>query len=528
MLAFALWDRTERSLTLARDRVGKKPLYYYTSGNTLIFASELKALKRHPAFNAAIDREALSLFIRFGWVPAPYSIFKDARKLSAGSLLIWRGSGRTVSRHCYWSVRDIAERGEREPFSGSYEDETEALEALLRDATRKRMIADVKLGALLSSGIDSSTIVSIMQSLGGDPVKTFTIGFSEAKYDEAPDAKAIASHLGTEHKTLYVSPEDGLSLIPQLPSLYDEPFADPSAIPTAIVSRLARGDVTVALSGDGGDELFAGYGRYFRSVERWRRSRHWPLALRQAAGGATGALSRRAWLMLGAGSPAAASLTRPLRFLGKLEKRAAGMGASSALDLFVRSRSRIAHPHALVIGAMPVPDLHDELTAGVRLSDPLQTMMLVDFAGYLADNNLVKVDRASMGVSLEIPCPLLDHRVVEFAWSLPLAMRVGPAGGKRILRDVLARYLPQELFERPKRGFGVPIATWLRGPLRDWAESLLDERRLLNQGILEPAAVRGIWRRHQTGWCDCPELVWNLLMFQAWLDSPGAVSQIAH
>ncbi|HYZ27165.1 MAG TPA: asparagine synthase (glutamine-hydrolyzing) [Geminicoccaceae bacterium] len=501
MFALALWDREARRLTLARDRVGKKPLYYGWCGAAFVFTSELKALHRHPAFDAEIDRDALGLLVRHGWIPGPYSIYRQIRKLPPGTMLSVDAGGDRGEPVTYWSAGAAAEAGERIPFSGGFDQAVDALDTLLGEAVRNRMIADVPLGALLSGGVDSSAVVAMMQAASAKPVRTFSIGFFEPKHDEAPFAREIAEHLGTEHAELYVGPEDSLALVPELPQIYDEPFADPSQIPTALVCRLARKSVTVALSGDGGDELFAGYQRYRRSLDLWRRLRPWPGGARKAAE----ALS----------ATALRNVDGP-KWLSKVARRSAGIGAADALDVFVGERARVEDPGRLVRGARAVPHLLDDRASWPQLREPLQTMMYLDFAGYLPDDCLLKVDRASMAASLEVRCPLLDHRLVEFAWSLPLAMRADSTGAKRVLRAVLERYVPRPMFARPKRGFGVPIGAWLRGPLRDWAETLLDQRRIAAEGYLEPAAIRSLWQQHLSGQRDRPELLWHLLMFQAW------------
>jgi asparagine synthase (glutamine-hydrolysing) len=503
MFAFALWDRQMRRLILARDRVGKKPLYYGWCRGAFLFASELKALHRHPAFDPEVDRDALGLLIQHGWIPGPYSIYRRIRKLPPGTILTLDAAAGPVEPviQTWWSAKEVAETGERARFAGGFDEAVEALDSRLGAAVRTRMIADVPLGAMLSGGVDSSTVVALMQAASAIPVRTFAIGLRESKHDEAPFARAIAAHLGTDHTELYVGPEDSLALVPELPEIYDEPFADPSQIPTALVCRLARRDVTVALSGDGGDELFAGYQRYRRSLDSWQRLQRWPTGARRAADALTATLDDRF------GAP---------KWLSKAVRRSAGLGAADALDLFVSERTRVADPARLVRGARAVPHLLAERQSWPDVREPLQAMMHLDFAGYLPDDCLVKVDRASMTASLEVRCPLLDHGVVELAWSLPLAFRVGEGGAKRVLKAVLERYVPGALFERPKRGFGVPIGAWLRGPLRDWAETLLDERRLAGEGYLEPAAVRALWQQHLSGRRDRPELLWHLLMFQAW------------
>ena len=511
MFAFALWDRQTRRLTLARDRIGKKPLYYGWCGGSFLFASELKALRRHPAFDDEIDRDALGLLLQLGWIPGPYSIYRRIRKLPPGAILTLdaaRGLAEPVVE-TWWSAGEVAEASERAPFAGSFEEAVDALDSLLDTAVRARMVADVPLGALLSGGIDSSAVVALMQAASRIPVRTFAIGFREPKHDEAPFARQVAAHLGTDHTELYVGPEDSLALVPELPEIFDEPFADPSQIPTVLVCRLARNSVTVALSGDGGDELFAGYQRYRRSLDAWAHLRLWPLGARKATETLAATLDDR--------------FAAP-KWLSKTLKRSAGVGAADALEVFVAERTRAPDPARLVRGARAVPHLLADRHGWPDLREPLQTMMFLDFAGYLPDDCLVKVDRASMAASLEVRCPLLDHRVVELAWSLPLHMRFDDRGAKRVLKSVLERYLPRALFERPKRGFGVPVGAWLRGPLRDWAEALLDERRLAGEGYLEPAAVRAIWRQHQSGRRDRPELLWHVVMFQAWREHWGRAS----
>jgi asparagine synthase (glutamine-hydrolysing) len=522
MFAFALWDRYERALILARDRVGKKPLYYGWCGDTFLFGSELKALRAHPDFDAEIDRNALGLLVQYAWIPSPYSIFKHIRKLQPGTFLTitpWSKPS-SIRPLPYWSAKEVAERGERNPFSGSLQDATDELEALLRDAVRGRMISDVSLGALLSGGIDSTTVVSLMQSLSSTPVKTFSIGFLESSYNEAKHAKAIARYLGTDHTELYVTAADSLKVIPQLPTLYDEPFADPSEIPTFLVSRLARSEVTVALSGDGGDELFAGYRIYYRCLHRWKKYGHLPLSLRRSLASLMGTLERHAWAMLNSRD---LHSTGGMAKLGKLAKKFAKgserLAVEGPVQLFARQSTRCKLAHEFVLNAEPVPTVLTDAAHWADISEPLQSMMYLHFVDYLTDDILVKVDRASMAVSLEVRCPILDHRVVELAWRLPLHMRVDQDGGKRIFKKVLERYVPRELTERPKKGFGIPLADWLRGPLRDWAEELLDEERLQQESFFVPDSVRRVWRQHLAGWQNHCYLLWNILMFQAWLES---------
>jgi asparagine synthase (glutamine-hydrolysing) len=522
MFAFGVWDRETRSLTLARDRAGKKPLYYGWCGDVFLFGSELKALRTHQNFDHEIDRDALGLLVKYSRIPAPYCIYKKIRKLPAGSFLTLtaHGSSTTSAPVAYWSAQHVAERGEREPFSGTSEEAVEALDSLLRGAVSRRMVADVDLGALLSGGVDSSTIVSLMQSTSTVRVKTFSIGFHEPKYNEAEHAKAIARHLGTDHTELYVTPNESLDVIPDLPIIYDEPFADPSQIPTYLVSRLARGAVKVALSGDGGDELFAGYKQYRQCQTYWEDMKRFPVWLRQDAATAISALSRLSWHLLGARQSAGPRQGTSLKRIGtKLEKIAKRLAAGSPQDFLTRHHSQCQNATEFVVGAVPVPTVLTDPSRWANVSDPIQAMLYLDFVDYMADDILVKVDRASMAVGLEVRCPLLDRDVIEFAWSLPAGMRFDPGGGKRILRSVLSRYVPRELTERPKMGFGVPVDAWIRGPLREWAEALLDERRIREQGFLRPEPVRRIWQQHVTGFQNHQYLLWNLLMFQAWNDA---------
>jgi len=525
MFAFALWDRRERALFLVRDRVGKKPLYYGWCGDTFLFGSELKALRTHPSFDDEIDRDALGLLTQYTYIPAPHSIFRRIRKLPAGCLLrVTSDRTRPLDPAAYWSAADVARRAAAAPFGGSLDEATDALEKLLLDAVAGRMIADVNLGALLSGGIDSSAIVSLMQSRSAKPVRTFSIGFRERDYDEAPFARAVASHLGTDHTELYVTHRETRDVIPELPAIYDEPFADSSQIPTWIVSKLARADVTVALTGDAGDELFAGYNRYYRSLEEWERWRRMPRMLRAPAARGLRALSRAGWQVLGPRSGHESdSLPDWRRLAGKLEKTARAMPARDLPDLYARTRANCDPAGRIVAGASPGSCPATDPAIQTALDQPLRQMMLVDFCGYLADDILVKVDRASMSVALELRAPFLDHRVVEFAWGLPLEHCVEQQPGKRgrgklVLRKLLERHVPRQLFERRKQGFGVPIGEWLRGPLRSWAEDLLSPDRLARQGYLQADAVSRLWRQHQCGWRNHDNLLWSLLMFEAWLD----------
>jgi asparagine synthase (glutamine-hydrolysing) len=531
MFALALWDRRQRTLHLVRDRLGIKPLYYGWAGKHLLFGSELKALRAHPSFRAGLDRDALGLYLTYNYIPQPFSIYEGIRKLPPGCRLSVRAegleSGSLPDPVAYWSARQAAERGVREPFAGSEQDGAEELDRLLRDAVRLRMIADVPLGAFLSGGMDSSAVVALMQAQSSRPVKTFTIGFLEDRFNEAEYARAVAAHLGTEHTELTVTPEEARGVIPRLPDLYDEPFADPSQIPAYLVSALARRHVTVCLSGDGGDELFGGYEWYGLGAAAWKRLRWMPLPLRRAVARAI-RLARpetydryAPWL-----SHWLNRYGRPGSPGEKMHKIATLLPSAAPEEIY---RYLISHgklPRGAVLGAHPVRSILTDPSQWASLPEFVQRMMFLDQVSYLPDDILTKVDRASMGVSLEQRVPILDHRVAEFAAGLPLAWKIRPEGsgprnhseGKWLLRQVLYRYVPRALVERPKRGFGVPIAAWLREPLRDWAEDLLAAERLKRQGFLDPAPVRRLWADHLAGREGNEQALWALLMFEAWLE----------
>lgn len=517
MFAFALWDRSERKLYLARDRMGEKPLYYGVQGKTLLFGSELKALRQHPAWQGRIDRGALSLFLRHSYVPGPYSIYDGVQKLPPGHYLeIVAGDVNLPEPVAYWDIADKARQGRDQPFEGSPEAAVDALEELLLDAVGIRMAADVPLGAFLSGGYDSSTIVALMQRQSSRPVKTFSIGFSEAEYDESHHAKRVAHHLGTDHTELYATPQDALDQIPILPHHWDEPFADASQIPTLLVSRLARSAVTVSLSGDGGDELFCGYNRYAQGYDVWRRLGRIPRGLRRMVSGAlrlapAGAIDKAMKI-------APANLRR-MAVGDRLLKLADVLDVDQGDDFYRVLVSHNKDPGSLVIGGHEPPTIMSEADPDwPATGDFRNRMMYLDMRSYLPDDILVKVDRASMAVSLESRVPLLDHRVVEFALAMPLAHKLRNGEPKWPLRQVLYRYVPREMMERPKTGFGVPIEHWLRGSLRDWADDLLEPDRLRREGFLDADAVSRLWSDTRSGRRRAHHHVWDILMFQAWLD----------
>ncbi len=522
MFAFAVWDRKERMLTLGRDRIGEKPLYYGWQGHgnnaVFLFGSELKALRAHPAFENKINRGAISLLLRHNYIPAPYSIYEGIAKLLPGSLLTVSLQQREPRLWSYWSVPGVAELGVANPLSGNADQIVDELEALLKDAVRQQMMADVPLGAFLSGGIDSSTVVALMQAQSSHPVKTFSIGFHERAYDEAGHARAVARHLGTDHAELYVTAEQAMEAIPQLPALYDEPFSDSSQIPTFLVSKLAKQHVTVSLSGDAGDELFCGYSRYSRGANLWRKLAAVPLPLRKLTAKGLNSIPTQLW---GGLTALADYLPQPVQLANvghRMQKGSVVLASQSPDPLYLGLISHWHDPASVVInGYEPATFLTDNAPSIPGLSD-VQRMMALDMLTYLPDDILVKVDRAAMGVSLETRVPFLDHRVIELAWRLPQSMKLREGETKWALRQVLYRYVPKELIERPKMGFGVPIDEWLRGPLREWAESLLDESRMRNEGYFLPKLVRRKWKEHLSGQRNWQYHLWDVLMFQSWLE----------
>ncbi len=505
MFAFALWDREARRLYLARDRMGEKPLYYGRLGDTFFFASELKALRRHPAWRGERDPGALALYLHYGYVPAPHTIYRGIRKLPAGTWLTLSATSMAAEPVAYWSLKAAALAGEAAPIA----DEGAALEALdeaLRRSIRGQLVADVPVGAFLSGGIDSSLIVALIQAEGGRKVKSFTIGFSEAADDEASEARAVARHLGSEHSELYLSPADALAVVPLLPTLDDEPFADSSQIPTYLVARLARTEVTVALSGDGGDELFGGYHRYRYAADVARWSGRIPRPLRRSAA---------ALLHGAANSPLPAALRRrvPAHRLGRL----AELLALDGPDAIFRDFLSVWQGETLALLAGEASGcMLDDPAGAAPIGDPQGRMMYLDQATYLADDILVKVDRAAMAVSLENRAPFLDHRLVELAWRLPTALKIRDGVGKWPLRRLLARYLPPDLIDRPKKGFGLPLGEWLRGGLREWADDLLTPAALVAAGFADPSPIHACWAEHLSGRRNMQQQFWTILAYLAW------------
>jgi len=504
MFAFAIWDTLEKRLYLVRDRLGVKPLYWSYHQGTLMFGSELKALCAHPEFPRDTDHEAMALYLRYGYIPAPYSIYKHAKKLCPGTILTYR-VGEDPKIHTYWSLKTVIEKERHDSVYASPTEEE--LHALLKDAVQRSMISDVPLGALLSGGIDSSLVVSLMQSQSTRPIKTFTIGFEEEDHNEAPYALAIARHLGTDHTELYITPKEALSVIPRLPALYDEPFADVSQIPTLLVSQLAKQQVTVALSGDGGDEVFAGYNRYLLGEKIWRQCQRLPL--RKTLGKALSYVPHPLWRAMEAILPTHYKALRPAE---RIERVLQMLMAKNSQQLYSSLVSQWADPNALLQGEVE-PDLPIFEEASF-LKETIEKMQYIDTLSYLPDDVLTKVDRASMAVGLEARVPLLDHRVVAMGWRYSLAEKIHGTKGKWPLREILRDYVPVSLFERPKMGFGVPLNRWLRGPLRDWAEDLLSPSSLSE--VMDPDPVQKAWKDHLSGRFNHQNSLWVILMLQAW------------
>lgn len=518
MFALALWDREERVLQLARDRMGEKPLYYGNAGDAFVFASELKALRAFPGMRLEVDRTSLALYMQLAAVPAPRSIYAGVCKLEPGMILtVPSGRSREQRADRYWSLQEVAQAAVKQPLHDPKQ-AVDALETVLRSAVRAQCIADVPVGAFLSGGVDSSAIVALLQQEAGRSVQTFTIGFGESGFDEAPFARSVAEHLGTEHHELQVSAADAYALIPLLPQIYDEPFADSSQIPTWFVCRAARSRVTVALSGDAGDELFGGYNRYLWGRRLWNNVKRVPLPLRKAIAHVATSVPESAWNHVGRWMHQG---HRIQHLGGKVHRIAHQLsnvhGPEDIYRIAIAQWPAAANP--VLRADRPALARYPNLTALDGPAAPEERMMLWDALGYLPDDILAKVDRAAMNQSLETRAPFLDHRVVELAWRLPLDLKIRDGKGKWALRQVLYRHVPRELIERPKTGFSIPVGQWLRGPLRDWAEGLLEEGRLRREGFLDPAPVRRIWEDHLGGARDWSARLWCVLMFQAWLET---------
>ena len=524
MFAFALWDRNERRLHLVRDRMGIKPLYWGWSRGALLFGSELTALRRDPSCEARLDRAAVASFLRFSYVPAPYSIFEGFQKLEPGCVRSFDlsqaargGEGRLVP---YWSLSDVVRDGLARPFPDDEAGAVDELERRLKESVALRMIADVPLGAFLSGGIDSSLVVALMRAQATGPVRTFTIGFEEKEYDEAPAARRIAAHLGTEHTEHVVTAAETLAAVPRIAAVFDEPFADSSQVPTLLVAELARRHVTVALSGDGGDELFAGYKRYALFEDLRRSLGRLPRPARKVLAATLSTVP------VGAANRALKFADPMLRRYGsggaggdKLHKLAELLALPDDRALYLNLLSHWKHPEDLVAGVSERPRWADRVDRTAPFTDDVHPLMLDDMLSYLPDDILVKLDRTTMSVGLEARVPILDHRVVELAWRLPLSLKARRGGTKWALREVLYRHVPKELVDRPKMGFGLPIDVWLRGPLRPWAEELLSETRLKRDGLLQPGPIRTKWNEHVSGSRNWHYYLWDVLVLQSWREA---------
>ncbi|HKC32292.1 MAG TPA: asparagine synthase (glutamine-hydrolyzing), partial [Xanthobacteraceae bacterium] len=515
LFAFAAFDRTTRTLHLARDRLGIKPLYWTRQNGFFGFASELKALRAAGGLALTLDPGAVASYLRYLCVPAPRTIFREVEKLAPGHRLEVNAANVAVRR--YWDVADVARRGQQACDRRAEPDIVEELHALLADAVKRQMVSDVPLGAFLSGGIDSSTVVALMQRAASRPVKTFSIGFREQAFNEADHAKAVARHLGTDHTELVLSAADAQAIIPELPAIYDEPFADSSQIPTCLVSRLARRHVTVALSGDGGDEIFGGYVRYQGIARLAGAARRLPRPLRRLAARSIELISADAWDMLARPLP---QRFKPRHAGDKIRKGAALLGEDDALDMYRRVVSHTPRPGCFLPGVSEPADVIERLRGETAGLDTVSQLRLLDMMTYLPDDVLTKVDRASMAVGLEARVPLLDHRVVEFAWRLPSDLLIANREGKRPLRAVLARYVPKSLVDRPKMGFGIPVGEWIKGPLRPWAEDLLSPAALAD-GLFDHAAVRRWFAEFLAGRRDAQHGLWAVLQFQAWRRAYG-------
>lgn len=523
MFAFAVWDRRQRHLTLARDRFGEKPLYFGVHDGALVFGSELKSLREFSRFDATLDTDSIALLLRYKCIPAPYSVYKSCRKLQPGCVITFDES-LGEKQVTYWSAQEVAEESRNQSWVGSPDGAVERLHSLLLNAVGERMLSDVPLGAFLSGGIDSSTVVALMQAQSSTAVKTFTVGFDEPEFDEAPYAAAIARHLGTDHTEVRVTAAEMLSVVPRLPEIYNEPFADSSQLPMALVSQVARRDVTVALSGDGGDELFGGYQRYFLADRMWRLTRLMPPRALQAARDALDYLAgsdvgppRLPQSVMGALPHALRH--RSVAWLAGAIRGTRTLREPSREALYRSVLSDWRSPSEAIPGAVEPQTPPDDPSSWMTTAPFAEHMMMVDTLCYLPDDILAKVDRASMAVSLEARVPILDPDVFAFAWRLPHRLRVQRSEPKWPLRQVLYRYVPQELVDRPKRGFGVPLDKWLRGPLREWADELLGQSALEASGIFEAAPIRQLWEQHLSGEWNWQNRLWSALAAQAWLQA---------
>lgn len=523
MFALALWDRKRRKLFLARDRLGEKPLYYGWCGDVFVFGSELKALKMHPDFEGIVSRDSLALLMRHNYIPAPHSIYKGVSKLTPGSLIDIdaENTERILPEpEKYWAISNIASQSES-LYPTSDAAAISHFEGTLRNVVDEQMMADVPLGAFLSGGIDSSIVVALMQSNMARKVSTFSIGFHDAKFDESRYACAVAKHLGTDHHELYVSSDDALAVIPSLPSVFDEPFADSSQIPTLLLSKLTKEFVSVALSGDGGDEILGGYSRYAKSEKMWSRLSGIPRIAKKPLSSIINSLGRSTMRKIDFVA-SKLSQERKVAVSNKLGLLSAALTCDENIDYYRETISYWRDPSVVVVNSDEPNTILTDRISWPDMNDFQSKMMFADIHSYLPDDILVKVDRAAMSVGLETRVPLLDSRIVELAWSLPLRMKIRNGQSKWILRKILSKHIPDELINRPKMGFAVPLADWLRGPLREWAELLLEPERLNQEGFFYPDLIRERWDDHISGIANWQSVLWPILMFQLWLEGESA------
>jgi asparagine synthase (glutamine-hydrolysing) len=515
MFAIALWDKNSNKLSLACDRIGEKPLYYGWVNNQFVFSSELKSIKVFPEFNNSIDRNSLALFLRFNSIPAPYSIYKDIFKLEPGQIVEINSQSSKLEKYKFWSLEEVYKNGSENKFRGSSVQAINQLEKILSEAVSSQMQSDVPLGAFLSGGIDSSTIVALMQSHSNSQVNTFTIGFNSKEFDESKHAEMVANHLGTNHFNKFVTEKDALDVIPNLPDIYDEPFADSSQIPTYLVSKFAKEKVTVALSGDAGDELFGGYNRYIFSQKMFKNISKTPNSIKKLMSKIMFSLSEEKWnFILGR-----LMRNRYSNIGHKIHKTANIVSSKSIRDLHFKLISQIQNPSDWLKDSNEYESVFNDNEDRFKELDSVEIMMAYDLISYLPTDILTKVDRAAMSVSLETRVPFLDPDVIQFSASIPMEFKIRNGVTKWLLREVLYKHVPKDLIERPKMGFAVPLAEWLRGPLKDWAESLLDEKRLHQEGFFNVEFVRDKWSEHISGRRNWSHQLWNVLMFQAWLEN---------
>lgn len=514
MFAFALWDREDKSLFLARDRVGKKPLYYGFHNNVFIFGSELKSLEMHPDFSKDVNLDSLALFTKYSWIQSPHCIYKNTYKLNPATFvkIDLLSKQQTIKSTAYWSAKNVLINAADNPYKGSLDEAEADVELLLEDATQKRMVADVETGALLSGGIDSSIVTALMQKNSSVPIKTFSIGYHEQTHNEADHAKKVAEYLGTDHHELYVTAKDGLSVIDKLPDLYDEPFGDVSQIPTFLVSQLAHQKVKVVLTGDGGDETFAGYSRYTRCLERWNHFNQFPIPLKNIISKGSDAIWRTRWAI----EKMRLRSSCESRKVGKYLKLSRRITAKSPEELFCRMNMRYGKNDPIVLGGSEPENIFLDYPSVSGISTTLKNFMYLDYVNYMVDDVMAKVDRAAMGVSLETRSPILDYRVLEKAWSLPDEYLLSQGNKKRILKNILYKHVPKELVDRPKFGFGVPIGEWLREELNEWANDLLNEQYIKRQGIFDYKSINRYWKQHEKNCAKHDTLIWSILMFQTW------------